>query len=156
MVWNLLYGSNIMLVRFFLTHSTWLILSINGLPLESPWWGMGTLIQYALIWSLSRNSRNSPWLSDLKRKIRTWTGIRSSDLRISSPALYRLNYPGSHASSFSNLSLETDGTLARRCGLDTICHLLATSELISSGLKSEGPSFESRFRFEFFSWNLIK
>ena len=68
-------------------------------------------------------------LSDLKRKIRTWTGIRTSDLRISSPALYHLSYPGSHASSCSNLPLEADATLARRCGHDTICHLLTTSEL---------------------------
>ena len=30
------------------------------------------------------------YISDLKRKIRTWTGIRTSDLRISSPALYHL------------------------------------------------------------------
>ena len=30
------------------------------------------------------------------------------DLRISSPALYQLSYPGSHASSCSNLPLETD------------------------------------------------
>ena len=51
-------------------------------------------------------------LSDLKRKIQTWSGIRTSDLRISSPALYHLNYPGSHASSWSNLPLETDATLA--------------------------------------------
>ena len=66
-------------------------------------------------------------LSDLKRKIRTWTGIRTSALRISSPALYHLRYPCSHASSCSNLPLETDATLARRCGHDTICHLLSGS-----------------------------
>ena len=41
----------------------------------------------------------------LKRKIRTWTGILTSDLRISRPALYHLSYPGSHASSCSNLPL---------------------------------------------------
>ena len=44
--------------------------------------------------------------------------------------LYHLSYPGSHASSRSNLPLETDGTLAKRCGHDTICHLLTTSELL--------------------------
>ena len=33
-----------------------------------------------------------PILSDLKRKIQTWTGIRASDLRISSPVLYYLSY----------------------------------------------------------------
>ena len=33
-------------------------------------------------------------LLDLKIKIRTWTEIRTSDLRISSPALYQLSYPG--------------------------------------------------------------
>jgi hypothetical protein len=42
-----------------------------------------------------------------------------------------LSYPGSHASSCSNLPLETDATLTRRCGHDTICHLLTTSELTS-------------------------
>ena len=39
-----------------------------------------------------------------------------------SPVLYHLSYPGSHASSCSNLPLETDATLARRCGHETICH----------------------------------
>ena len=63
-------------------------------------------------------------LSDLKRKIRT------SDLRISSPAHYHLSYPGSHDSSCSNLPPETDATFTRRCGHD-ICHLLTTSELTS-------------------------
>ena len=36
--------------------------------------------------------------------------------RISSPALYHLSYPDSHASSCSNLPLETDATFTRRCG----------------------------------------
>ena len=53
------------------------------------------------------------------------------ELLISSQVLYPLSYPGSHASSCSNLHLETDATLARWCGLDTICHLLTTSELTS-------------------------
>ena len=60
-------------------------------------------------------------------KIRTRTGIRTSDFRISSSALYHLSYPGSHASSCSNRPLETDAILARQCGHDTICHLLTTS-----------------------------
>ena len=47
-------------------------------------------------------------LYDLKRKIRTRTEIRTTDLRISSPALYHLSYPGSHASSCSNLPLQTE------------------------------------------------
>ena len=42
-----------------------------------------------------------------------------------------MSYPGSHASLCSNLPPETDATLARRCGHDTICHLLTTSELTS-------------------------
>ena len=67
--------------------------------------------------------------SDLKRKIRTWTGIRNLNLRISSPAHYHLSYAGSHASSCSNPPLETDATLARWCGHDTICHSLTTSKL---------------------------
>ena len=41
------------------------------------------------------------------------------------------SYPGSHASSRSNLPLEMDATLERHCGHDTICHLLAASELTS-------------------------
>ena len=53
-------------------------------------------------------------ISDLKRKIQTWTGIWTLDLRISSPALYPLSYPGSHASSCSNLPLEMDATVARQ------------------------------------------
>ena len=43
---------------------------------------------------------------------------------------FLLSYPGSHASSRSNLPLETDATFTRRCGHDTICHLLTTSELL--------------------------
>jgi len=39
-----------------------------------------------------------------------------------------LSYPGSHASSCSNLPLETNATLAS--GHETICHLLTTSELL--------------------------
>ena len=67
--------------------------------------------------------------SDLKRKIWTWTVIRTSHLRISSPVLYHLSYPGSLASSCSNLPLEMDATLARPCGHGTICHLLTISKL---------------------------
>ena len=44
--------------------------------------------------------------------------------------LYHLSYPGSHANSCSDLPLETDATLERHCGHDTICHLLTTSELL--------------------------
>ena len=68
---------------------------------------------------------------DLKRKIRTWIGIRTSYLWITSPALYHLSYSGSHASSCSNLPLATDDTWTRGCVLDTMCHLLTTSELTS-------------------------
>ena len=56
---------------------------------------------------------------------------RDSNFWISSPALYHLSYPGSHASSCFNLPLVMDATLARRCGHDTVCHLLTTSELTS-------------------------
>ena len=63
-------------------------------------------------------------LSDLKRKTQTWTGSRTSHLRIFSPALYRLSYPASHPGR-------------------------------APGYKFGGPRFESRFRFEFFSWDLI-
>ena len=52
------------------------------------------------------------------------TGVRTSDHRISSQALCHLSYPGSHASSCSNLSLETDATSTRRCGHDTTCHYI--------------------------------
>ena len=48
-----------------------------------------------------------------QEKIRAITGIQTSDLRTSSLALYNLRYPASHASSFSNLPLEVDATLAR-------------------------------------------
>ena len=75
------------------------------------------------------------FLSDLKRHIRTL------DLQISSPALYHLSNPGSHASSCSNLSLEMDATLVRQCGLDTICHLLTTNEL-TSPYTSQGTNYE--------------
>ena len=37
-------------------------------------------------------------------------GFEHLDLRISSPPLYHLSYPGSHASSCSNLPLETVAT----------------------------------------------
>ena len=55
-------------------------------------------------------------LLDLRIKIWTWTGIQTSDLRISSPALYHLSYPGSPGSLQSNSPLEMDATLARHCG----------------------------------------
>ena len=42
---------------------------------------------------------------DLKRKIRICTGIRTSDLAISSLALYRLRYLGSIDGTGLNLSL---------------------------------------------------
>ena len=76
-----------------------------------------------------------PWeiftLYDLKRKTWTTTGIRTSILRISSPALYHLSYPGSHAgsSSCSNLPLETDATFTRRCCHD-IMSLFSINNLI--------------------------
>ena len=44
--------------------------------------------------------------------------------RTSSLELYHLSYPGSHASSCSNLPLETDATFTTRCGHDTICHFI--------------------------------
>ena len=63
---------------------------------------------------ISRNEgNNSLWISeilkkeyyyDLKRKIRTRTGIRASNLRISSPALNEVR--GSNPGSGSNFSLE--------------------------------------------------
>ena len=81
----------------------------------------------------------------------------------SSSVLYHLSYPGSHASSCLNLPLEKDATLAKRCGHDTICHLLTTNKLTSLlheydiqiklliVNKFDGPRFEFRFKFEFFS-----
>ena len=87
-------------------------------------WSMDFLFAHFLLMKVTQN------ITDLKRKITTWTGIWTSDLRISSPALYHLSYPSSHASSNSNLPLETDATLARWCGHDTIWLLFITSELI--------------------------
>ena len=46
--------------------------------------------------------------SDLKIKIRTWTGIQSSDLQISNLALYHLIYPDSIDDAGLNLSLENN------------------------------------------------
>ena len=45
-------------------------------------------------------------ISDSKRKIRTWTGIRTLDLHMSSLILYQLSYPGSIANAGLNISLE--------------------------------------------------
>ena len=46
-----------------------------------------------------------------KRKIRSWTGIRTSDLQISSLALQNLSYPGSIDGTGLNLSLESNAML---------------------------------------------
>ena len=60
----------------------------------------------------------------------TWTDIRTSDLQISSLALYQLSYPGSIDGTGLNLSLESDAVQGVVV-CDTICHHL-TSELTSS------------------------
>ena len=87
------------------------------------------LVNQIINWKQTRNLCLRKFtLSYLRRKIWIWTGIRNSELRISRPVLYHLSYPGSHASSCSNLPLETDATLTR---------------------------FESRFWFKVFSWDLI-
>ena len=54
---------------------------------------------------------------DFKRKIRTWTGIQTSDLQISNLELYYLGYPGSIDGVSLNLSLEKQ-CYARRFGLN--------------------------------------
>ena len=46
-------------------------------------------------------------ISDSKRKIQNWIGIRNPDLHISRLALYQLNYSGSIASTSLNVSLKT-------------------------------------------------
>ena len=47
-----------------------------------------------------------------KRKIRTWTGIWTSDLQISSLALYHLSYPGLIDGTGLNLPLEMNAIQA--------------------------------------------
>ena len=53
---------------------------------------------------------------NFKRKIRTWTGIRNSDLQISSLVLYHLSHPGLIDGTGLNISLEKK-CYARCCGL---------------------------------------
>ena len=45
---------------------------------------------------------------DLKRKILTWTGIRASDLQISSLAVYHLRYIGSIDGTALNIQPESN------------------------------------------------
>jgi hypothetical protein len=64
-----------------------------------------------------------PW-TRARVKFFSWNIIRSQeknlnlnrDSNFGPPDLYHLSYPGSPASSRSNLTLETDATLARHCG----------------------------------------
>ena len=84
-------------------------------------------------------------LSGLKRKIRIWTGIRTSDLRISSPALYHLCYPGSHTSSCPNLPLETDATLA---GMRTRIPQVIERRARNPEVRGSNPGSGSNFSLE--------
>ena len=47
-------------------------------------------------------------LLDFKRKIKTWTGILTSDLQISSLGLYNLSYPDSIDGTGLNIFLESN------------------------------------------------
>ena len=80
----------------------------------------------------------------LKRQIRTWSGIWTSDLQIYSLALYYLSYPGSIDGTGHCLQ-EGDLDMYRQLKQDSPCGR-------APGKRSGGPSFKSRSRFEFFSW----
>ena len=70
-------------------------------------------------------------LQNLKRKIRTRTGIRTTDLRIFSPALYHLSYPGSHPAHVQISLLRRMPLLPGDVVMTLSAILLTTSELTS-------------------------